>query len=510
MSEIRHRGARFIGTYTNDTPLEVITDTSDPSQVQELVNEKLENDMSDIRDVLKQRDITVFDACLNEFRSGDQRFKKTAKQWINENGAELLKFLLKSNDSEEIRAYICTIATEMFRKEVNKLTKSTNLQQPASGIKFEDISTFSISDVTSEMRQLAPHLSALISNLTAKVDGNMSEDDLESDSEDNSEDELIDSSSAVSSESENDSESEDSDDLDTDIEHENVIDLIRKEAKQRCAAFRKTRREQRVAKRKDAAFANILASICYAKSQKCNKFQTHIGYYLRATKTSKSAVGVLHQSGATTSYNSIHRSMNSIAASVKESIITLLRDYPNSWIFLDNINFYARVRDETQHNQQALQNWVAGYIAINLLSKFQEQFTKEDVDRGRMKNIKISDFLISKEEAQFNTNMFKFEIQEVMTKHCAQYMSTRADGKSRTRFEHWPIYQIPRQKTKIYSLPVYKRDESKITEVGHLLRDVAQDVDISRESLGNKIVVYVGDFLTVRNIRYVFVLEMDL
>ena len=112
------------------------------------------------------------------------------------------------------------------------MTKSTNLQQSASRIKFEDISTFSISDVTSEMRQFAPHLSALISNLTSKVDGNMSEDDLKSDSEDNSEDErvieLIDSSSAVSSESENDSEFEDSDDLDTDIEHENVIDVIRR------------------------------------------------------------------------------------------------------------------------------------------------------------------------------------------------------------------------------------------------------------------------------------------
>src|SRR5205814_279393 len=79
---------------------------------------------------------------------------------------------------------------------------------------------------------------------------------------------------------------------------------------------------------------------------------------------------------------------------------------------------------------------------------------------------------------------------------------TTANGKQLRPVVIPMIYQLPQQKTIIYSFPCFDKNEAVISEVTEILHEIAEQMDLKYDDLRNKIVMYKGDWLTVRNIRY--------
>ena len=67
----------------------------------------------------------------------------------------------------------------------------------------------------------------------------------------------------------------------------------------------------------------------------------------------------------------------------------------------------------------------------------------------------------------------------------------------------WEVYQIPRQRTIVLSLPTFNQNEALIVDMVAILRGIARETGFEIERFRDNVVMYKGDYLTVRNIRYV-------
>ena len=50
--------------------------------------------------------------------------------------------------------------------------------------------------------------------------------------------------------------------------------------------------------------------------------------------------------------------------------------FPNYWVSFDNMNFYAKVRDQRQYNQNQLLHYIAGYAAMNPKGRVTKTLTR--------------------------------------------------------------------------------------------------------------------------------------
>ena len=65
------------------------------------------------------------------------------------------------------------------------------------------------------------------------------------------------------------------------------------------------------------------------------------------------------------------------------------------------------------------------------------------------------------------------------------------------------IHQIDhRYPPRILTLPTYNLDESKIAETIDILNDIQEDIGLSDQQRGVSLILYKGDFMNVRNTRY--------
>ena len=85
----------------------------------------------------------------------------------------------------------------------------------------------------------------------------------------------------------------------------------------------------------------------------------------------------------------------------------------------------------------------------------------------------------------------------------------RASGKELHPVSIPMIYQLPLQKTIIYTLPCFDKNEAIISEVTEILHEIAKQLNLKYEDLINKKIMHKGDWLTVRNMGYPPSLNID-
>src|SRR5277367_3499954 len=241
--------------------------------------------------------------------------------------------------------------------------------------------------------------------------------------------------------------------------------------------------------------------LCYAKSTGVNLFQGHIGYFLYASKTPKRIIEPLHQLGLSVTYESIIQATRAMAEDSAEQLRTQWKFHiPAPFSVYDNLNYYARVRDQSLHNQPKMHNYTACYVAYNPQTRLKRMLLNSDIlwqKVDELTNFDIMPTIAMKTRwadaarASINATLFRY-LRKDMLKY-------RKNNQPVSPWEVDPIYQLPIQKTAVITLPVFDSNEARVSEITKVVRGITEQMGYTSEELKDYKIVFCGDFLTVRN-----------
>src|SRR5579859_512775 len=394
-----------------------------------------------------------------------------AKKWFNEEGSmELLAICGERCNSEGFKKTICELAATILRTKLEKFISSKKIYQPTMTITPETLTTFSLHTLSETMITHAPLLSHLFRRLVTN-DGSETPKTNQSRQREKEEEEWLESGDEEARLSTEDS-----------VEGKAAW-MLRQQAGRWVTAF---------------------STLCYAKIRSANLQQQVVGYYLVSANTPKRVLEVLHQPGISVSYDSVVRTMKTIAKASIQILQNIPSEYPGFWFSKDNMDFAARVRDQRLDHQGALMHYCAGYVAINLLGAIPRTLMAEDIDMLRAADISASDILLSQSDLQWQQNASAFGIYSVLKSYCGESMSYRSSGKDLDPVKLFTKHQIPIQKTYVHTLPVYARNEAELGQMSDLLRDIMKTLGLPVEMLEGKKIFSNGDLFTVIRERLSF------
>jgi len=112
-------GRSVHGTYINMTPLDQITDTSNPAEEEYLKIAQAQERLAEIRGFIKSRGYTVFDICLSELQSSENSTRRESQGWLKNNAPELIHAAcLSSLQFERTKSTICELASSIFVDDI--------------------------------------------------------------------------------------------------------------------------------------------------------------------------------------------------------------------------------------------------------------------------------------------------------------------------------------------------------------------------------------------------------
>jgi hypothetical protein len=244
-----------------------------------------------------------------------------------------------------------------------------------------------------------------------------------------------------------------------------------------------------------------VAILCYAKSSGVNLFQGHIGYFLYASKTPKRVIEPLHQLGLSVTYESIIRATKAMAEDSAEQLRTQWKFHvPAPFTVYDNLNYYSRARDQSLHNQPKMLNYTACYIAYNPETRLKRMLLNTDILWQKVDDLTNFDIMptiamknrwADAARASINATLFRY-LRKDMLKY-------RKNNEPVSPWEVDPIYRLPIQKTAVITLPVFNSNEAKISGITTVVRGITEQMGYTTEELKDYLIVFMGDFLSVRN-----------
>lgn len=217
-----------------------------------------------------------------------------------------------------------------------------------------------------------------------------------------------------------------------------------------------------------------LSVCCFAYSQDANYVQGILGYFFGSTTTGKRVMTVLNRLGICTSYSSINTQNVSIAKSCTMDYKELAKTH--LWIMvLDNLNFFAYVRQVIMNRTGYLENKIAGYVLFpqNADGSIPKQLQRTDIDRNAAVSLEARDLLLSDEDLQHFKSTAAVHYYRVMTKFAKEqmrrqrrYLGTDEQGLPKIMLKTPP--QMPQLRvldakpSKLFTLPVLSFDETKV------------------------------------------------
>jgi hypothetical protein len=100
---------------------------------------------------------------------------------------------------------------------------------------------------------------------------------------------------------------------------------------------------------------------------------------------------------------------------------------------------------------------------------------------------------------------FRAGISDVLLKYYPDSLSRfRKDGHRLEGYSSKTIYQIPVGKTRIFTFPLQPLNEAKIDDISGVMRVFTECLRYSRDDIRGKKIMFKGDQLTVKNMRYVY------
>lgn len=250
--------------------------------------------------------------------------------------------------------------------------------------------------------------------------------------------------------------------------------------------------------KKAVMLTTVMCILNYARNRQSCIMQNNIGYFLAATKTGKRTISALNGIGVSCSFETVHRIQAKIALAAKANYRrhALTRPYVISY---DNMNYMARTKTHLIHKTSHLQNDTAGYVYFQPGSTGGNLTRSVAIDIGKTESLKCTDFL-PKDLLTYYRDAARSNVYKILKKYFpALKEAEKAHGQP---FVHpvTPIHRLAVQKTEIYTLPTLELDEAKITDTIEIIKEFMKELDVKLESLNDSILMFKGDYLTVRNV----------
>ena len=249
----------------------------------------------------------------------------------------------------------------------------------------------------------------------------------------------------------------------------------------------------------------------YGRSQQANVMQGFIGYYLSATNAGKRVIESLHCLGVSVSYESVLAALSANAAAVREMLRRRVRLNP-FFISFDNMVFYKSVKSHLMRNRHHQRHYTAGYIAFLVGTERQGLLPHQEmVNWGDAADLTISDIMVSAETLEYTRKAAASNIWSILYKHsksamCVQLIRRNKEGKVihgvYERISAPEAFVLPVEKSDLHTLIAFNRNEAIINEVIEIISDILTELDLPPAELLDKVILFKGDYMTVRNILY--------
>lgn len=233
-----------------------------------------------------------------------------------------------------------------------------------------------------------------------------------------------------------------------------------------------------------------------------------MGYFLYASNTAKRCIEVLHRLGLSISYETV---ISALRRNGEASLKQLRKEIQHRRFFVsfDNMNFFQNVRDQRMHNHARQVNYTAGYVCIMECCGKQQcecgSLAAESIDRKAALALSFRDFDL----ADDRTDHY---FQEAAAYLIGTALSRHFKKPAAQAIDRAPLSEIKAKpgRTKIFCMRTFDEDEASIAGTISILKLINEELGLAvgdggtdDVDLRDKVVMYHGDYLTVRNIRYV-------
>jgi hypothetical protein len=249
--------------------------------------------------------------------------------------------------------------------------------------------------------------------------------------------------------------------------------------------------------------SSIISHICYAHTRRANHLQGQMGLWLYAMRVPKRVLPVINALGISIGYESVMDALEAISEDCTRELKRIAATKPAMFVSFDNLNFYAKVQDQRVDNSHhGIINYTAGYVAMNRNATAKEMFSKRDLDYSALQKIEAMDFIPTAVNDTQWKRAFESAIYNTTTQHFSDALGKYKNGGERLApFSKDCIYALPAVKTIIIPLKTFDKNEAQIREMTEILREITTELGYTREELIDKIILFKGDLLTIRNIR---------
>jgi hypothetical protein len=265
-----------------------------------------------------------------------------------------------------------------------------------------------------------------------------------------------------------------------------------------------------------------LSLLCYARSKGNNLVPGHIGYFLVASSTGKRTIDALHKLGVCIAYESVLRiqkvsetiavdePMLIVYQAIADAAKTECREKASQlpWIIsYDNMNYMASVKTLLLHKTPHLQNDTAAYVYF-LPNQAPESairglLPKSAIKRELAMELTARDLLPPGPELEgfaYYQSVAEAQIVKIIEKHFGMPMRARLRKDKEEGIMSKSLHPLETHQTDIYTLPTLELNEAKIDETVEIIKSLMEELDIPLENLHNKLAMFKGDWLTIRNI----------
>jgi len=341
----------------------------------------------------------------------------------------------RSEDIVEVHRTICAPAIDIFKREWKALTTDTSsFKIPLNNFSPEYVAEFNFESIFKQMQKFAPCLIYLLQQLAEKPPSSIIKEDTEE---------------------------------------------LRRRAEQRHITI-------------------ALAILANHVSQRFNVIQGRVGYFLFASKTSKSVISALNKLGICPSYDGIIVSIKATAEAARNYLSQVCLRGQAIWVSFDNLTYAANVKLQTLFNRGDFIILTAGYLVIPPESHARPMLTPSHCDYRKVKTLSLGDFLPSP------------EIKNTMKNACKSILWNVFKNFAHSNKVNVPnlIYPMPiifqlnhLERPEILSLPTYPFNEGIINEVIDIHECISNDIGMSDKQRVENMIMFKGDFATVRQNR---------
>ena len=381
---------------------------------------------------------SIFDAALAQARL----FPTEAREFAESEGlGKLYDYCCnvgRKPITEVVRKDLCRMSQNVYLDEWRKLLDNKSFKIPIETYNQENILAFSFDDLYDKMEKDAPNIIALTNLLISSPRHKWQTEDTE---------------------------------------------------EQKNLKLRKQKRRAVVA----------ICVLANETSQQFNVLQNIIAYHLFASKVPKRTIAILNHLGISASYTSLLKAIGNSAKEILKKLRNVCSHGEAIWISFDNLTCAANVRDQRLINQSDYLTYTAGYVVRPHIDLARPMFTRADRLYDRVRQLNVIDFVPSAEQRRYLTEAFESMIYTT----AKEYFGHHKIKLPKANFAMPNICPLdPQKRPEIITLPTYDLNEGVMSELIKILDEIQLDVGMTPEQVKRNLVLYKGDFMTVRQNRY--------